>query len=65
MKIKDNSKKSGKWVKQDHLFGKPTYKCSRCGGTFPGKGAVCPACSAKMKKTVSNPVWVDEMEFFD
>ena len=58
-------KKNGIWFREDHVWGKDTYRCSVCGHRFPHSQPVCPFCLATMKKTVSDPVWVDEMSLWE
>ena len=62
---KGKRKKYGHWVKKEHLFGDVTYECSVCGSRCSHSEPVCPHCRAEMRKTKRDPVWVDEMEFYD
>ncbi len=57
--------RSAKWLREKHLFGGDTYRCSFCGKRFLQPAPACPACGAAMKKTADDPVWVDEMAEFD
>ena len=59
------SKQKGKWFREDHVWGKATYRCSVCGHRFPESQSVCPFCLATMRKTVTDPVWVDEMSLWE
>ena len=60
-----NRKRNGKWYRETHLFGADTYRCSLCGAIYRRSTPICPHCKATMKKTVTDPVWVDEMAMFD
>lgn len=53
------------WYKQEHMWGSNTCKCSNCGSTYKSASPSCPNCKAEMKKTQSDPVWVDEMAEYD
>lgn len=57
--------RTGKWYKEEHLFGSVTYRCSRCGARFRSCPAVCPKCDSVNSKTKNDPVWVEEMGDFD
>ena len=59
------SNRIGKWYRETHLFGSDTFRCSLCGSIYRKNEPVCPHCKATMKKTVTDPVWVDEMAMFD
>lgn len=59
------SSRVGKWYQETHLFGSDTFRCSLCGSIYRKNEPVCPHCKATMKKTVTDPVWVDEMAMFD
>ena len=56
---------AGKWYREEHVWGKDTFRCSICGSIFSYSAPTCPFCQAKMKKTVTDPVWVDEMSMMD
>ena len=58
-------KLTGKWYLEDHVWGKDTYRCSVCGHRFNRGTQLCPYCLAKMKKTATDPVWVDEMSLWE
>lgn len=53
------------WIAEEHLFEEKTYKCSNCNTRFTKPMPHCPKCAAKMTKTKNDPVWVDEMAFYD
>ena len=57
--------KAGVWRREEHLFGGPTYRCSRCGARFSSLQAVCPKCGSENGKVKDDPVWVDEMSVYD
>lgn len=56
---------TGLWYKEQHVFGKDTFRCSICGNRFDQSRPNCPVCWAKMKKTTVDPVWVDEMSLVE
>ena len=58
-------KEDAYWTKKTYLFRKDEYVCSSCGKTSDRAYAKCPHCGERMKKSKYDPVWVDEMEFFD
>jgi rubrerythrin len=58
-------KQNGKWYREEHIWGKDSYRCSVCGSTFRQSTQICPFCWAKMNKTVTDPVWVDEMALWE
>lgn len=59
------AEKTAAWIEEEHLFGEKTYKCSNC-STRSGQALLnCPKCKAQMTKTKYDPVWVDEMAFYD
>lgn len=62
---KGKRNKIGHWTKQEHLFGEITYECSECGSCYSKPEVFCPHCHAEMRKTKYDPVWVEEMEYFD
>ena len=69
-KITDRSesrklRKTGVWHKEEHLFGSPTYRCSRCGARYSDRQAVCSKCGSENGKVKNDPVWVDEMSMYD
>lgn len=49
----------------DYWFGEKTYKCSNCSTRSGQALPKCPKCKAQMTKTKFDPVWVDEMAFYD
>lgn len=51
--------------KEDHLWGKCTYRCSKCGADFKNKETICPHCKAEFIKTKTEPEWIDEMAEWD
>lgn len=53
------------WMKEEHLWGDVTYRCLSCNGVFRRPEAFCPNCRAEVKRIKNDPVWVDEMEFYD
>ena len=58
-------KQTGKRYREEHLLGDSSYRCSVCNYIFRERKPVCPYCHAKMKKTVTDPVWVDELSMMD
>lgn len=58
-------RRTGKWYKEEHLWGKVTYRCSRCGAMCWDPHDVCPKCKSANKKIKNDPVWVDEMAMYD
>ncbi len=54
-----------KWIKEEHLWGDVTYRCLSCGARFRDPAAFCPGCGAQAKGIKDDPVWVEEMEFYD
>ena len=66
-KRKANKKpnRQGRWYKEEHLWGKVTYRCSGCGAMFRDCPAVCPKCGSVNGKVKYDPVWVDEMSEYD
>lgn len=57
--------KTAKWISRAHLFRRDEYICSACGARADKPYRVCPRCSAPMKGSKLDPVWVDEMADFD
>ncbi len=57
--------RKGYWKEQEHLFGEITYQCSRCKSVFSDREAFCPKCHSENRKVSHDPVWIDEMEFYD
>lgn len=55
----------GRWYKEEHFWGKVTYRCSRCGSRFRDCPAACPKCGSVNGKVKSDPLWVDEMSEYD
>ena len=53
------------WTEEEHLWGDKTYVCSNCGSRFKSKSEYCINCHCHMTRTKSDPVWVDEMAFYD
>jgi predicted amidophosphoribosyltransferase len=54
------------WIRQEHLFGKDSYICSKCKLTVDAMTPVCPKCKSEMKKKAGyDPVFIDEMEDYD
>lgn len=63
--VNNKSKKTGRWYREEHLFGSVTYRCSRCGARYPDYRAVCAKCGSVNGKVKNDPVWVDEMSEYD
>ncbi|MBO4384968.1 MAG: hypothetical protein J5854_06065 [Clostridia bacterium] len=59
------SRRTGIWYKEEHLFGKAVYRCSRCGARYTSRQAVCPKCRSENGRIKNDPVWVDEMSLYD
>ena len=59
------NKKRGHWIRQTHVFKRDEYKCSLCGYLQNKQTDICPKCSARMKGSKYDPLWVDEMEAAD
>ncbi len=57
--------KKTKWIKEEHLWKGVTYRCLSCGAVFRNPTPFCPACGAEAKGIKGDPVWVEEMEFYD
>ena len=57
--------KTADWVKEEHLWGEVSYRCLSCNGVFRRPEAFCPNCRAEVRKIKNDPVWVDEMEFYE
>ena len=55
----------GRWYKEEHLWGKVTYRCSRCGTRYYDCREVCSKCGSVNGKVKYDPVWVDEMSEYD
>lgn len=58
-------RRTGKWYKEEHLWGKVTYRCSRCGTRYYDVRPVCSKCGSQNSKVKKDPVWVDEMAMYD
>lgn len=58
-------KRTGKWYKEEHLWGKVTYRCSRCGARYYDVRSVCSKCGSQNSKAKNDPVWVTEMAMYD
>ncbi len=58
-------RRTGKWYKEEHLWGKVIYRCSRCGAKYWDTHDICPKCKSENKKVKNDPVWVDEMSMYD
>lgn len=65
MSLFGKTKREGFWYKEDHLFEKATYRCSRCGAVFRERRDVCPRCGSENRREKTDPVWVDEMALID
>ena len=60
-----NNTKTTYWIKENHLFGPPTYKCHLCKSVFRKPENICPACRARVVDKKDDPVWVDEISIMD
>lgn len=66
--IRDDRKwwdRTGIWKKSDLLSGRVFYVCSECRAACEEPETFCPHCHAEMKKITYDPVWVDEIEFYE
>ena len=64
-KSKSDEEKTTYWIKQNHLFGPPTYKCHACKSVVDKPEDVCPMCHARVVDKKEDPVWVDEISVID
>ena len=62
---KHNGEKTTYWIKENHLFGPPTYKCHLCKSVFRKPENICPACRARVVDKKDDPKWVDEISVMD
>ena len=58
-------KKPAVWVRVTHLFRRDEYVCSVCGHKADKPHKSCPKCGTEIKKTVTDPEWINEMADFD
>ncbi len=61
----EDGEKTTVWDKEERLFDDPVYRCRECGGTFDRPYDRCPECGAKVVRIVTDPQWVDEIEFLE
>ena len=57
--------RTGRWYREEHLWGGVTYRCSRCGTRVWNDRSVCPGCGSANQRVKSDPAWVDEMSMYD
>ena len=62
---KYNGEKTTYWIKENHLFGSPTYRCNNCKSVFKKPEDVCPRCHARAVDKKEDPTWVDEISIMD
>ncbi len=55
----------GYWTRETHIFKADVYICSRCRKSFGKMTSKCPGCGARMKRSRSDPKWIDELEAYD